>query len=216
MMNRMTTGALGLAVATALAASPALAQNPYAQPDDSWISIDGEVTTVSSDSFLLDYGDGVITVEMDDGDFDADGYKLDTGEMVTVSGVVDDDFLETATIEASSVYVEDAGTYYFASAVDEEDAYVTVTAPVDPSRTTIQGTVTEVRDEEFDMMVGTMELTVEVEEMMYNPLDDEGFHTVESGDVVSVTGEMDADLFEGTELVASSVVTVVDWRTSTQ
>lgn len=210
MTNRMTTGALGLAVATALTAAPALAQNPYMQPDESWISIDGEVTTVAPDGFVLDYGDGVITVEMDDGDFDADGYKLDSGDMVTVSGMVDDDFLQTATIEASSVYVENAGTYYFASAVDEEDAFVTAMAPIDPSRTTIQGTVVETRDEEFDVMVGTMKLTVEVEEMPYNPLDDEGFHKVEDGDVVSVTGHMDADLFEGTELVASSVVTVID------
>jgi uncharacterized protein YdeI (BOF family) len=212
MTNRMTTGAIGLAVATALTAAPALAQNPYMEPDDSWISIDGEVGTVAADGFLLDYGDGVITVEMDDGDFDADGYKLQTGDMVTVSGVMDDDFLETASIEASSVYVENAGTYYFASAVDEEDSFVTMSTPVSTSRTIIQGTVQEVHDEEFVLEVGGMDLTVEVEEMAYNPLDDEGYHRVESGDVVSVTGEMDADLFEGTELVASSVITLVDSR----
>jgi hypothetical protein len=37
-----------------------------------------------ADTFVLDYGDGRITVEMDDGDRDADAYKLISGDRVTV------------------------------------------------------------------------------------------------------------------------------------
>lgn len=191
-------------------AGPASAQEPYEKPDDTWISISGVVETVTADSFTLDYGDGTITVEMDDGDRDADGYKLVAGDPVTVNGKIDDDLFEQRTIEASSVYVEDIGTYFYASAVDEEDLFVTVDVPVVVAATVVQGTVTEVSDEEFVIDTGLRSVRVEVEEMPYNPLDDEGYQKIEVGDRVSVTGQMDDDLFEGRELEADSVVTLSD------
>ena len=197
-----------------LASPSAMAKDPYAKPDDSWISISGTVDAVTADSFTLDYGDGVITVEMDDGDRDADGYKLVKGDKVTVNGIVDDDLYETATIEASSVYVESIGTYFFASAVDEEDVavdtFVTVTAPVVISSTVLQGRVTSVSEDEFTIDTGARRIRVEVDEMPYNPLDNEGYQRIEVGDRVSVAGHMDDDLFEGRELVAKSVITLSD------
>ncbi|HKL25721.1 MAG TPA: hypothetical protein VJ910_05790 [Desulfuromonadales bacterium] len=191
-------------------ANPAMAKNPYAKPDDSWISISGTVESVTADSFILDYGDGVITVEMDDGDRDADGYKLLAGDKVTVNGLIDDDFYETTTIEASSVYVEKLGTTFFASAVDEEDYLVTVTTPIVVSATTVQGTVTAVDDEEFTVATGLQATRVDVEEMAYNPLDMEGYQRIEVGDYVRVTGNMEKEFFEGRELMAETVVELVD------
>jgi uncharacterized protein YdeI (BOF family) len=99
----------------ALLAFPAMAEDPYAKPDDTWISISGTVDTVRPDSFTLDYGKGVITVEMDDGDRDADAYKLLKGDKATVNGKIDDDLFETRSIEAGSVYVESLDTYFYAS-----------------------------------------------------------------------------------------------------
>jgi hypothetical protein len=49
-----------------------MAVDPYEQPDNAWLSIRGRVETVTADSFTLDYGDGIVTVEMEDGDRDAD------------------------------------------------------------------------------------------------------------------------------------------------
>lgn len=49
---------------------------------------------------MPNYGNGSITVEMDDGDRDADAYSLDEGDNVTVYGMIDDDLFESATIEA--------------------------------------------------------------------------------------------------------------------
>ncbi|HSO21962.1 MAG TPA: hypothetical protein VLT81_03585, partial [Chondromyces sp.] len=142
-------------------------------------------------------------------DRDADGYKLIEGDKVTVNGVIDDGLFETRTIEASSVYVEKLDTYFYASAADEEgDAFVTYWSPVVVSRTVVQGTVTEVNDEEFVLNTGARTVTVEVDEMPYNPLDDEGYQKVDVGDRVSVTGTMDYDLFEGRELVADSLVII--------
>ncbi|MEA1052117.1 hypothetical protein U5801_20235 [Lamprobacter modestohalophilus] len=204
----MASSALALALTGATAV---WAEDPMTKPDDSWISVSGTVESVTHDAFVLDYGEGLMTVEMDDGDRDADGYKLVRGDKVTVNGRIDDDLFEARTLEASSVYVENIDTYFYASAVDEEDindVIVTVSTPVVISATTVQGRVTEVGSDEFVVDTGLREVLVEVEEMAYNPLDDEGYQKIEVGDRVSVTGQIDDDLFEGRELVADSVVTL--------
>ena len=206
--NATLIGAAALVLT--LAAGTAFAVDPYEKADDTWISISGTVDLVRPDTFILDYGDGKITVEMDDGDRDADAYKLMKGDKVTVNGVVDDDFFEKTTIEASSVYVENLGTYFYASAVDEEDTFVTYWSPVEVSRTVVQGTVTDVdaMAGELTLHTGTRAIRVEVDEMSYDPLDDEGYQKIEIGDRISVSGEMDSDLFEGRELVADSILTL--------
>ena len=127
---------------------------------------------------------------------------------MTVNGMVDDDLFETTSIEASSVYVDNLNTYFYASAADEEDTFVTVTAPPTVSAVTVQGTVTDVDDEEFTIATGLREILVETDEMWYDPLDDEGFQQIDIGDRVSVTGTIDDDFFEGRELVASSITTL--------
>lgn len=55
---------------------------------------------------------------------------------------------------------------------------------------------------------GLQELTVEVDELTYNPLDDEGFQKLDVGDRVSVQGSVDADLFEGQVFEANYVTTL--------
>ena len=192
-----------------LFALPAVAINPYALEDDSWISINGEVTSVTADAFELDYGDGQITVEMDDGDRDADGYKLMMGDEVRVSGMIDDDFYDLTTIEASSVYVKNIDTYFYASAMDEEDIGYSIISP-SVTDTVVQGTITsvDVNGEQFTLDSGLQELTVEVDELTYNPLDDEGFQQLDVGDRVSVQGSIDHDFFEGRVFEANYVTTL--------
>jgi uncharacterized protein YdeI (BOF family) len=192
-----------------LFALPAVAVNPYAMEDNSWISINGEVTSVTADAFELDYGDGQITVEMDDGDRDADGYKLMMGDEVRVSGMIDDDFYDLTTIEASSVYVKNIDTYFYASAMDEEDIGYTIISP-SVTDTVVQGTITsvDVNGEQFTLDSGLQELTVEVDELTYNPLDDEGFQQLDVGDRVSVQGSIDHDFFEGRVFEANYVTTL--------
>tara|TARA_R110001599_G_scaffold119772_2_gene290419 strand:- start:370 stop:999 length:630 start_codon:yes stop_codon:yes gene_type:complete len=192
-----------------LFALPAVAINPYALEDDSWISINGEVTSVTADAFELDYGDGQITVEMDDGDRDADGYKLIQGDEVRVSGMIDDDFYDLTTIEASSVYVKNIDTYFYASAMDEEDIGYSIISP-SVTDTVVQGTITSVdaNGEQFTLDSGLQELTVEVDELTYNPLDNEGFQQLDVGDRVSVQVSIDHDFFEGRVFEANYVTTL--------
>jgi len=205
-------GMIALAlVLTCLTGTSAVADkpNPYAKPDLSWINISGKVGAVSPDTFVLDYGTGKVTVEMDDGDRDADAYKLLPGDEVTVSGRIDDDFFEKTTIEAYSVYVKNLNTTFFASALDEEgpDRYeITTMSPLVDYHYNLVGTVTDVRDEEFTVDTGARSLTVEVDEMPYNPLDDKGYQKIDVGDRVSVTGRLEYDLFEGREVEADTIM----------
>ena len=197
----MTTG-LALGAATVSADT-----NPYMQDDESWISINGEIDSVSRDSFVLDYGEGTVQVWMDDGDRDADGYKLLSGDKVTVYGVVDDDFFEKTTIDASSVYVKNLGTIFLAGTTDSAalEKFAAVT-PIKESQTSVQGTVSSVHDEEFVINTANRSVRVEVDDMDDNPLDDEGYLKISAGDYVKVIGEMDDDFFEGRELEADTII----------
>ena len=209
-----TSTALVAILAAGSALWAAAEPSPYAKPDGSVITIDGTVDSVSADTFLLDYGQGAITVEFDDGDRDADAYKLVPGDRVSVTGLIDDDFYELTTIDASSVYVESLGTYFYASAVDEEDPVVWVNAPIVVSSYTVQGTVSTTDDDSFTLDTGARKLTVETGRMVYDPLDDVGYQKITEGDIVSVTGNLDSGLFGDQEVEARTVTTLFDSRDS--
>jgi hypothetical protein len=130
---------------------------------------------------------------------------------VTVYGAVDDDLYEAATIEASSVYVENLNTYFYASAADEEafDAFYMM-SPVEVGSMTLVGTVEEVSPEvgEFVIDSETRQVSVDVDPLLYDPLDDQGFQQIEVGDRVSVTGIVDYEMLDGHEFDATQVVTL--------
>jgi len=208
---------IALAIAGTLGASTTHAQEPYARPDDSWVSISGTVVEPTADDFLLDYGDGTILVEMDDWDAYGDAYGLLDGDKVTVNGRIDDDFYEVAAIEAGSVYVESLDTYFYASSADEEGmaydpVYWTVTTPVVVSTMTLRGDVTSIDagDKTFTIDQLGSEIQVDVDGLGYNPLDDKGFQQIEKGDYVSVTGMTGADFMDGEAFQADTVTTLLD------
>lgn len=184
--------------------------NPFARADGTWITLTGTVEEVRANAFTLNFGDGTVVVEMDDADRDADGYDLAQGDQVTVAGRIDDDLFEETAIEASSVYVPETSTFFFASAMDEEDIYAVLMPGVvyDPASASVMGRVAEVESDEFTIDAGTESIRVDVDEMPYDPLDAEGYQQIEVGDFVSVTGNIDQDFFEGRELKASSVITL--------
>lgn len=185
--------------------------NPYLKPNDSWIGISGTVESVQPDRFMLNYGDGIVLVEMDDGDRDADAYQLTKGDKVTVSGRIDDDFFEQTKIEAAYVFVENLGTTFFASSVDEEDwtrSEGSVLPPITLFNMVVSGTVTKVNHDDFLIDTGDRMLRVDVSAMPFDPLDDEGYLKIDEGDRVKVLGTMDVSLFEGRQLVADTVIEI--------
>lgn len=196
-----------------LLSTPALAQDPlYMEPDDTFITLSGTVESVDPDRFELDYGQGSITVEMDDGDRDADSYDMLEGDNVSVSGYIDTDFYDETTLDASSVYVEDIDTYFFAADVDEQDRSYTLDyeTPMDFASTNLQGVVSEVGTDDFTINTGDLSITIEMDAMSHDPLDDEGYQQIEEGDIVSVRGHVDIDLFENHTFEADSVTTLIE------
>jgi len=191
-----------------------MAKNPYLAGNNSWISLKGTVVTAGPSAFELDYGEGIVTVEMDDWDWYGEAYPLMSGDEVTVYGRVDDDLYEVTSIEASSVYVKNLNTYFYASAVDEEDYQLPMVTWVDVDvDLQYTGTVTAKDGREFTMDTGTRTIRVDTSEMLYNPLDDKGFQKINKGDVVQVTGNLDKDFFERKEIMAETITTLVEDKT---
>lgn len=213
----MRRTAISLAISSALVAAPTAAlaaeKAPYLKPDGSWITLSGTVTSTADETFKLDYGGGLVTVEMDDWDWYDEDSGILSGDKVTVYGEVDDDTFENTKIEASSVYVENLGTYFFASATDEEnftDLDVAPTVPIDVGDLTITGTVQSVNGREFTIDSALQQMKVDTTLMPYNPMDNEGYQQIDKGDLVTVTGNTEYDTFEKQELMAESVVTLDD------
>lgn len=205
-MNTLSRRLLSVALVSLVAGALALAQSPYAKPDASWITIGGTVVSPTPNSFMLDYGDGLITVEMDDWDWYPEASGLIEGDPVIVRGRMDADPLERTSIEASSVYLKGLNTYFYASAADEEG----VSAMIAPLDRWFQatGTVKSIDDREFTLDTGAHDYKVDTATMPYNPLDDVGFQKIKQGDRVKAFGKMDRGLFEDWELMASSVITL--------
>ncbi|MYL24315.1 NirD/YgiW/YdeI family stress tolerance protein [Halomonas alkaliantarctica] len=204
-----TVSMLGAAAAISLPMS-AMAQ-VEGKPDGTWASLSGKVASHTPESFVLDYGEGTITVETDDWDSLGDGWAINEGDQVTVYGKIDDGFYQDKRIEASSVYVSDMDTVISApSLADEEEvvpvAYTYFAVPTDYDLQ-MAGTVTSVSGREFTLDTGERKVSIDTLQMPYNPLDDTGMVKIEEGDFVSVSGDLDLSVFDEAEISAENVIT---------
>jgi uncharacterized protein YdeI (BOF family) len=185
-----------------------MAKNPYNAANNSRISLNGTVVTAAATSFELDYGTGIITVEMDGWGWYTRSYPLLPGDQVTVYGRVDNDLYEVATIEAGSVYVKNLNTYFYANDLDEEDVIFYSTTIYPNTGFQLQGKIVDKNGREFTLDTGSKQIQIDTIQMAYNPLDDKGYQQLEKGDFVQVTGELDVDFFEETEIMAETVTTL--------
>lgn len=192
--------------------------NPYTKPDNSLVTISGTVVDPGVELFELDYGQGTVTVEMDDWDSYGEARALMDGDVVTVYGRIDDNFFDSTSIEAGAVYVDGLNTYFYASSDDEEDlSYYTpnawiAPASIVPNAMTLRGEVTSVakEDRSFTVSIGNETVEVETDMLGYNPVDDKGFQQINSGDWVSVSGTLDYAFMDGQVMRAKSITTLYD------
>ena len=176
-----------------------------------WISLTGSVASISADRFTLDYGANELTIEMDD--FDSyDENLLIAGDQVTVSGMIDTDFVDNKTLEASSVYVDNLNEFFYASSADEEDGYYSYAANDywdGGDWISLTGEVTSVDGEILKLDTGVGEYVIDAVQMAYNPLDSEGAEQIEVGERVVVSGEFDTfDLYGDEDIEAEAVTTL--------
>jgi uncharacterized protein YdeI (BOF family) len=179
-----------------------------ARADGSWVRVDGTVVTTTDRSFELDYGRGYITVEVDDWDWYKEGRSILPNDEVVVYGRLDKGFYEGRTIEASSVYVEDLGTTFYASSADEEELGPWYVGPVQVGNISIGGTVKSVRGREVVLDTGVGEIIIDTARLGYNPLDNEGFQRIKAGDRIRVLGRIGDSLFGARRIVADQLLSV--------
>lgn len=76
-------------------------------PDDTWVSVKGTITDVNGQEFTLQLGTDSITIDTDKMSYnplDDEGFqRLREGDVVYVSGDIDDDFFEAREIDAEKI-----------------------------------------------------------------------------------------------------------------
>lgn len=175
--------------------------------DGGWISLNGRVDSAGPSMFVLDYGNGKVSVEMDDWDWYQEGAALKAGDQVVVRGRVDNDFVSMKRIEASSVYVRKLNTYFYANAADEEAVPLMSLQSTPPAgEVDATGRVRSVEGREFTMGSASGPLRVDTSAMADNPLDKEGFLQVKPGDRVYIWGSWNAEMAENPEIKATGIV----------
>lgn len=211
----MKKSAFALSVlASTLIAAPAMAQMPKLQPDDSYVSISGTVLTAEDDEFSLDYGQGKISVEMDDRGWVGNQPELIPGDEVTVYGRVEKHFFVDASIEADSVFIEEPAAYYYSSPTNDMTTFAVMdVAPVTPvvvGDLILTGTVQSIKGRQFTVNTGDLEFTIDTSGMPNNPLDNEGRQKVGKGDTVSVAGNLGSAAIGDRKLNAESIIVLRD------
>jgi len=172
--------------------------------DGTSLSMSGTIAEVREDEFDMNSGSGMVTVEIDDADRDAQAYGLEQGDKVTVTGSVDDDFFEGREIEADALYVEKLDVT-FTMLDDTDPAWAIFSGWDDSNRATLSGKITGIDDDEFTLSTGSMTINVETDELDDNPLDDEGYLQLQVGDRVRVRGDLEDGWFDDKELEATNI-----------
>lgn len=201
-MKKRTTIIL---VAACMTGETAVAREPYDRLEGSYISLQGKVAAATPESFELNYGEGIITVEMDHWEWYPDAYASFEDNDVTVHGYVDEGFYDGKTIIASSIYIDQIGTYFYPSGIDEMSA-AAIAGPPGDFDLKITGKVTSVRKGELTIDSGDRKLTVDTGQLEFNTLDDQGFRRIDIGDRVAVFGDLNQDLFEEREICAEALI----------
>ncbi|MDP0491773.1 MAG: hypothetical protein Q7Q71_12050 [Verrucomicrobiota bacterium JB023] len=198
-----------IGILTALA-PVAMAATPYTLDNNSPIKVAGKVTRVEGNAFILDYGEGAITVEMDDYDWYPEHMNMLVGDDVVVRGFIDHDEGEIRSIEAGSVFVKGMNTYFYASPDDEEDVTINYVPPVPVvyPQMELRGKVLAVDGREFVLEQPTGKVVVNTAGMSYDPTDNHGYQKITPGDFVSVIGEEEKQLLSKNEIRADSIVTL--------
>lgn len=190
----------------------AVNSNVHTAADKSPVMLTGTVKSVSDDEFILSYGSGDITVEMDDWRWDDERTKyIRAGERVTVTGMIDDDLFEGREIKANNIYVNADNMYFYREKADmfPMGTYGDMTSMGDGSYVTMSGRVTAVNGKEITLTdANNVNTQVDLGALSYNPFDADGVQQIRNGDMIKVYGEIDKDFWERKEIVASSVVSL--------
>ena len=174
--------------------------------DGDWIRLNGTVVFTAGSRFRLDYGEGAITVEVDDWDFGKEGESLLRGDRVGVTGRVDENVFTSDTIEAAAVYLHKFDVVYYANSADEEE-FGLGAVPIRPEAEGVDyvGWVTGTSEDGFTLGAGPTRISVDTSEVDTALAQDR----INTGDRVYVWGELDVSGEGSSRLEAEGLVQLV-------
>jgi|GEM_PF-221772 uncharacterized protein YdeI (BOF family) len=193
--------------------------------NESHVMLNGMITEVRDDEFDLNYGEGIITVELDQwGWDDVDMAYLRSGDEVTVNGMIDDDLFEGREIKADNLYLNREFVYLVPADQQNKQAMnksqenkntranrnrsINVDAMEDGSYITMTGVVVEQNGDEFTLSGNGQNMRVDTNELDYNPFDDDGLQRIRKGDRVQVYGAIDDGFFDTRKIEADRVISL--------
>ena len=203
MDKRTTLSAFCILFSTALLAQSTPvrgADSPQHAEDGTWVGISGTVESTSKGSFVLDYGEGSILVNVDP--VAKEPHEFQANEAVTVYGVLDKGFFMKTTIQARTVFLNSQKIY--TCSTDGANERVMSFVPSVYTGSLVHGRVHKVSGAKLTIDEGENMLTVDTSALK-DQLNAEGESTVQEGDVVTVMGVMDKGFFTGRTLKASSM-----------
>lgn len=214
-----TTTMKSTTVTPIVSTNTAVNANVATAADQSPVVLTGTIQSVSDDEFVLSYGSGNITVEMEDWNWNGENMKnLRVGDRVTVTGQIDDDLFEGREIEADNIYLTASNVYYYREGSTASPIMGTAyrspntsTMAGDGTFVAMSGRVSNINGKEFTLTdENNMTMQVDTGELGYDPLDAEGVQRVREGDMIQVYGEVDEDFFERKEILASRVISLMN------
>lgn len=186
--------------------------------EGTWISISGTIVDPKMDKLTLDYGKGFLDVNMRDWKWYDKNYSKMAGNRVTVYGKVTDELFQKSTMDASSVYDERMGKYFYGidKGAKGED-WVSTSPPPDYwitgyrikiGEVKVRGIITSVNGIVFTIGTGPNKINLSTSDMPYHPLDKRGLRYIREGNYVAVTGRVGDEFSTKHEIIAEYIVTL--------
>jgi hypothetical protein len=167
------------------------AHDPHQVAEGSWVGITGQVESTSPGSFMLDYGDGNIKVQLEPTSTKKHDFIKD--EQVRVYGVMDDGFFTAKTIKAHAVYVESLKSY--ACTTEGAETICSSFAPVIYSGVVVHGRVTAASPGTVQVDDGDKVINIDTSDLQTASGDKGMAPAAKEGDLVTVMGHMDEGFF---------------------
>ena len=136
------------------------------------------------------------------------------GDIVTVTGWLDERFMRRGSLDILGVYVEDRRSFFTLGEEASGDG-AGLRPSVLPTDTlgregsaSMTGTIVEMRAEGFVLRAGPADIVVDTRPLFYDPYDDVGVQVLEVGDRVHVTGALGTGFPEQPVIEADGVTDI--------
>jgi len=184
--------------------------DPSYLSDSSWATFSGSITDTEQNFFTLDYGNGEITVSLNELDNNK-AYSFKEGHTVTVTGQIDKTFFDNAILNASTVYIDVLNTTLFSNSMDANDRIAFTNsryAELQDDVVTLIGWV-EQTDELMDSItldIGEQTVEVNLDSLSFDPFAEGGLIQLDKGDRVKVTTSIDEAVLSDYRFEAKSLI----------